>query len=203
MPGDGALNYRTVTATSVNTNAPSNWNLPNVLTVLRIIGVPVFLWVLLQDGGESSYWRWWSFAVFALLMATDKLDGHLARSRNLITDFGKIADPIADKALMLAALVGLNIIGLLPWWITAIIVVREGGITIWRMFALRQGRVVPASKGGKLKTVMQSLAVALFLAPLSWLHWPAWAVMIVAVVITVVTGIQYILDSREAGKVSD
>ncbi len=170
--------------------------------MLRIIGVPIFLWVLLQEGGQSGYWRWWAFVVFALLMATDKLDGHLARSRNLITDFGKIADPIADKALMLAALVGLNIIGLLPWWITAIIVVREGGITIWRMFALRQGRVVPASKGGKLKTVLQSFAVALFLAPLAWLFWPAWIVMIAAVIVTVVTGVQYLVDSYSADKSS-
>lgn len=178
--------------------APSNWNLPNALTVLRILGVPVFLWLLLQEDGNDAGWRWWAFGVFALLMITDKIDGDLARSRNLVTDFGKIADPIADKALMIGALVGLNIIGLLPWWITAIIVVRELGITFWRMFQLRAGHVVPASKGGKLKTVTQSLAVALFLMPLTWLHWPAWIVMIIAVVITVVTGIQYIVDSRKA-----
>ncbi len=178
--------------------APSNWNLPNALTVLRILGVPVFLWLLLQEGGEDAGWRWWAFGVFALLMTTDKIDGDLARSRNLVTDFGKIADPIADKALMIGALVGLNIIELLPWWITAIIVVRELGITLWRVVQLRRGHVVPASKGGKLKTVAQSLAVALFLMPLAWLFWPAWIVMIIAVAITVVTGIQYIVDSRKA-----
>lgn len=177
--------------------APSNWNLPNALTVLRILGVPVFLWLLLQEGGEDAGWRWWAFGVFALLMITDKIDGDLARSRNLVTDFGKIADPIADKALMIGALVGLNIIELLPWWITAIIVVRELGITLWRVVQLRRGHVVPASKGGKLKTVAQSLAVALFLMPLAWLFWPAWIVMIIAVAITVVTGIQYIVDSRK------
>ena len=178
--------------------APSNWNLPNALTVLRILGVPVFLWLLLQEGGEDAGWRWWAFGVFALLMITDKIDGDLARSRNLVTDFGKIADPIADKALMIGALVGLNIIELLPWWITAIIVVRELGITLWRVVQLRRGHVVPASKGGKLKTVAQSLAVALFLMPLAWLFWPAWIVMIIAVAITLVTGIQYIVDSRKA-----
>ena len=178
--------------------APSNWNLPNALTVLRILGVPVFLWLLLQEGGEDAGWRWWAFGVFALLMITDKIDGDLARSRNLVTDFGKIADPIADKALMIGALVGLNIIELLPWWITAIIVVRELGITLWRVVQLRRGHVVPASKGGKLKTVAQSLSVALFLMPLAWLFWPAWIVMIIAVAITVVTGIQYIVDSRKA-----
>ena len=122
--------------------APSNWNLPNALTVLRILGVPVFLWLLLQEGGEDAGWRWWAFGVFALLMITDKIDGDLARSRNLVTDFGKIADPIADKALMIGALVGLNIIELLPWWITAIIVVRELGITLWRVVQLRRGHVV-------------------------------------------------------------
>lgn len=178
--------------------APSNWNLPNALTVLRILGVPVFLWLLLQEGGEDAGWRWWAFGVFALLMITDKIDGDLARSRNLVTDFGKIADPIADKALMIGALVGLNIIELLPWWITAIIVVRELGITLWRVVQLRRGHVVPASKGGKLKTVAQSLAVALFLMPLAWLFWPAWIVMIIAVAITVITGVQYIVDSRKA-----
>ena len=178
--------------------APSNWNLPNALTVLRILGVPVFLCLLLQEGGEDAGWRWWAFGVFALLMITDKIDGDLARSRNLVTDFGKIADPIADKALMIGALVGLNIIELLPWWITAIIVVRELGITLWRVVQLRRGHVVPASKGGKLKTVAQSLAVALFLMPLAWLFWPACIVMIIAVAITVVTGIQYIVDSRKA-----
>lgn len=178
--------------------APSNWNLPNALTVLRILGVPVFLWLLLREGGDDASWRWWAFGVFALLMITDRLDGELARRNNLITDFGKIADPIADKALMIGALVGLNIIELLPWWITAIIVVRELGITLWRVVQLRRGHVVPASKGGKLKTVAQSLAVALFLMPLAWLFWPAWIVMIIAVAITVVTGIQYIVDSRKA-----
>lgn len=185
------------TSTSADA-APSNWNLPNALTVLRIIGVPVFLWLLLRDGGADAGWRWWALAVFALLMITDKIDGDLARARNLVTDFGKIADPIADKALMIGALVGLNIIDVLPWWVTAIIVVRELGITLWRMAQLRSGRVVPASRGGKLKTVTQTLGVALFIMPVSWLLWPAWIVMLIAVAITVVTGIQYIVDSRKA-----
>lgn len=171
---------------------PSNFNLPNVLTSLRIVVIPLFVWLVLADH------MWWAFGVFGALMITDKLDGDIARARNLVTDFGKIADPIADKALMIGALVGLNIIELLPWWITAIIVVRELGITLWRVVQLRRGHVVPASKGGKLKTVAQSLAVALFLMPLAWLFWPAWIVMIIAVAITVVTGIQYIVDSRKA-----
>lgn len=176
--------------------APSNWNLPNALTVLRILGVPVFLWLLLRDGGADPTWSWWAFGAFALLMITDRLDGELARRNNLITDFGKIADPIADKALMIGALVGLNLIDALPWWVTAVIVVRELGITVWRMVLLRRGKVVPASKGGKLKTVLQTLAVGLFIIPVAWLFWPAWIVMIAAVAVTVWTGLQYLLDSR-------
>lgn len=186
-----------MSATTDETTSVSNWNLPNFLTVLRIVGVPVFLWVLLREDGQSTQWRWWSFAAFAVLMATDKLDGHLARSRNLITDFGKIADPIADKALMLAALIGMNLIHILPWWVTVIIVIREGGITVWRMIALRKGQVVPASRGGKIKTVLQSAAVGLFLMPVEWLLWPAWIVMIAAIAVTVVTGVQYLLAARE------
>ncbi|WP_018023836.1 CDP-diacylglycerol--glycerol-3-phosphate 3-phosphatidyltransferase [Corynebacterium ulceribovis] len=176
----------------------SAWNVPNALTVFRILGVPVFLWLLLSHGGEDTTFRWWALGVFTLLMATDKLDGDLARKYNLITNFGKIADPIADKALMIGALVGLNIIQVLPWWVTVIIVIRELGITIWRMFMLRRGKVVPASKGGKLKTTTQTLAVFLFILPIAgWVTTVAWVVMIAALIITVVTGIQYLLDARK------
>ena len=181
---------------SVNSSSgaakPSNWNLPNVLTSLRILFIPVFVWLVLAEH------QWWAFGLFAVLMATDKLDGDIARARGLITDFGKIADPIADKALMTAALVSLNIIGVLPIWITVVILVREFGITLWRMWMLRNGKVVPASKGGKLKTVLQSLAVALYLCPLpGWMDIPSYVVMLVAVAVTVVTGVQYLLDSRK------
>ena len=171
---------------------PSNWNLPNVLTSLRILFIPVFVWLVLAEH------QWWAFGLFAVLMATDKLDGDIARARGLITDFGKIADPIADTALMTAALVSLNIIGVLPIWITVVILVREFGITLWRMWMLRNGKVVPASKGGKLKTVLQALAVALYLCPLpSWMDIPSYVVMLVAVAVTVVTGVQYLMDARK------
>lgn len=181
---------------SVNSSSgaakPSNWNLPNVLTSLRILFIPVFVWLVLAEH------QWWAFGLFAVLMATDKLDGDIARARGLITDFGKIADPIADKALMTAALVSLNIIGALPIWITLVILVREFGITLWRMWMLRNGKVVPASKGGKLKTVLQSLAVALYLCPLpGWMDIPSYVIMLVAVAVTVVTGVQYLLDARK------
>ena len=170
---------------------PSNFNLPNVLTSLRILVIPLFLWLLL--GGHM----WWAFGVFVALMITDKLDGDIARSRNLVTDFGKIADPIADKALMTAALVGLNLIGELPVWITVVILVREFGITIWRMYMLRRGLVVPASKGGKVKTTLQAVAVGLYLMPLpAWMDLPNYLVMLAAVAVTVWTGVQYLIDSR-------
>ncbi|WP_412100575.1 CDP-diacylglycerol--glycerol-3-phosphate 3-phosphatidyltransferase [Corynebacterium aurimucosum] len=169
----------------------SNWNLPNILTSLRILFIPLFAWLVLA-GHE-----WWAFLCFALLMLTDKLDGDIARARGLITNFGKIADPIADKALMTAALVCLNITGALPVWITVLILFREFGITIWRFLLLRQGKVVPASQGGKLKTALQTVAVALYLCPLpGWMDIPSLLVMLAAVVVTVVTGIQYLIDGR-------
>ena len=172
--------------------APGNLNLPNVLTSLRILVIPVFLWVLLT--GQM----WWAFGVFVALMITDKLDGDIARARNQVTDFGKIADPIADKALITAALVGLNIIGMLPVWVTVVILVREFGITLWRMVMLRRGLVVPASKGGKIKTALQALAIGLYLLPLpAWMDLPTWLIMLAAVVVTVVTGLQYLWDSRK------
>lgn len=174
---------------------PSNWNVPNVLTSLRIIFVPVLAWLVLTER-----W-WWAFGLFVALMITDKLDGDIARSRGLITDFGKIADPIADKALMITALVTLNIAGPLPIWITVVILVRELGITLWRMVLLRGGKVVPASKGGKLKTVLQSVGVGMYLCPLpSWMDVPTLVVMLIAVVVTVVTGVQYLVDGAKANR---
>lgn len=179
----------------------SNWNLPNVLTSLRIIVVPVFVWLVLRANDTHAPWMWAAFGCFVALMITDKLDGDIARKHNLITDFGKIADPIADKTLMISAFVSLNIVGALPVWVTVVIVIRELGITLWRMIQLRQGRVVPASKGGKLKTTLQSVAVALYLIPLpSYLEIVAWLVMLAAVAVTVVTGIQYLLDSRRENR---
>ena len=181
-------------------NAPSqstqsNWNLPNILTSLRILFIPVFAWLVLTER-----W-WWAFGLFVALMITDKLDGDIARSRGLVTDFGKIADPIADKALMITALVTLNIAGPLPIWITVVIIVRELGITFWRMGMLRNGKVVPASKGGKLKTVLQTVGVAMYLCPLpGWMDIPTLVVMLVAVVVTVVTGVQYLVDGAKGNK---
>ncbi|AKA96881.1 Phosphatidylglycerophosphate synthase [Corynebacterium ulcerans] len=184
---------------TVNTpeHKPSNFNVPNVLTSLRIIVIPLFAWLVISGDGQHASWMWWSLGVFVALMITDKLDGDIARAKNLVTNFGKIADPIADKALMITALVCLNIVGLVGWWITAIIVIRELGITFWRMSELRKGNVVPASKGGKIKTTLQSLAVALYLIPLSGVFSVVqFLVMLAAVVVTVITGVQYLIDAR-------
>lgn len=187
-------------AVTTSTTSPkqSNVNLPNALTTLRIIAVPFFGWAVLKSGGTDSTWMWWSLAIFVAAMITDKLDGDIARARGIVTDFGKIADPIADKALMITALVTLNIVGGLLWWITVVIVVRELGITLWRMVKLRHGQVVPASKGGKIKTTLQAIAVGLYLAPLpGWMDIPSLAVILAAVVVTVWTGIQYLVDAKK------
>lgn len=187
-----------VDGVSTSTPAPgkqSNWNLPNILTSLRILFIPVFAWLVL-----SQQW-WWAFGLFVALMITDKLDGDIARARGLVTDFGKIADPIADKALMITALVTLNIASNLPIWMTVVIIIRELGITFWRMGMLRQGKVVPASKGGKLKTVLQTVGVGMYLCPLpEWMNVPTFIVMLIAVVVTVVTGIQYLVDAKKVNQ---
>ena len=180
---------------------PSNLNVPNILTSIRILAIPLFAWLVLRSEGQHMSWMLWSLGCFVALMITDKLDGDIARAKNLVTDFGKIADPIADKALISTALICLNVNGSLPVWVTIVILMREIGITIWRMFELRKGNVVPASKGGKLKTVLQTIAVTLFLIPPTHIfHYPALVVMLIAVVVTTVTGCQYIVDSMKLKK---
>ncbi|MCG7285032.1 CDP-diacylglycerol--glycerol-3-phosphate 3-phosphatidyltransferase [Cellulomonas sp. ACRRI] len=170
-------------------------NVANVVTVLRIAVVPFFAWALLVDGGDDPRWRLVAAGIFALAAATDRLDGYLARRLGLVTDLGKLLDPIADKALIGTALVGLSWIGDLSWWVTAAILVREIGITVMRFFLLRY-LVLPASRGGKIKTVLQSVAVGLFLLPLSELPTAVLVVASVlmgaAVVVTLVTGADYV-----------
>lgn len=189
---------------------PSPWNVPNALTVLRILMVPLFLVLLLADGGNDVTLRWWALIVFLLAMFTDFVDGYLARRNNLITNFGKIADPIADKSLMAAALIGLAIIVELPWWVPVIILVREFGITVLRFFMIRIA-VMPASRGGKIKTVLQTAAIGLFLLvyPLSdvvpsvvyaILLVFAWIIMTAAIVVTIVTGVDYCVQAAKLYK---
>lgn len=173
--------------------SPSVLNLPNALTLLRLLLVPVFAWLLLREGGDDTTSRVWAAVVFLVAGATDFVDGELARRMNLVTSFGKIVDPIADKALTGTALLGLSWLGDLPWWVTIVILVREIGVTILRFAVIRHG-VIAASRGGKAKTVAQMLAILLYLLPLSgWLVTVRTGVMLVAVVLTVVTGIDYVL----------
>ena len=173
----------------------SAWNVPNALTLVRIGFVPVFLWLLLTQGGDDAVLRVWAAVVFAVATGTDWLDGDLARRKGLVTDFGKIADPIADKALMGAALLGLSWLGELPWWITVVILTRELGITALRFWVIRHG-VIPASRGGKLKTALQALGLVLLILPLTGvLHTAGLVVMYAAVLVTVVTGVDYLLQA--------
>ena len=167
-------------------------NIANALTLLRLLLVPVFGWALLQEDGTSTGWRVTAFVVFAVASITDRLDGDLARRRGLVTEVGKLADPIADKALTGTALVGLSVLDLLPWWVTIVILVREGGITLLRFWVIRHG-VIPASRGGKYKTFLQTIAIGLYLLPLQdTLATAAAWVMGAAVVLTVVTGVDYV-----------
>ena len=170
----------------------SPWNIPNALTVLRILLVPLFGWLLMVQGGADTGLRWWALVVFLVATTTDWVDGWLARRHALVTDFGKLMDPIADKALMGTALVGLSVIDQLPWWVTVVILVREVGITLMRFVVIRRG-VIPASKGGKLKTVLQAVGLSLLIAPLGELvHVVGLWVMYAAVVVTVWTGVDYV-----------
>ncbi len=170
----------------------SSWNIANYLTLLRLALVPVFAALLLVHGGRDDALRWASWAVFAVASYTDRIDGQLARNRGLVTAFGKLADPIADKALIGAALVGLSTLGELPWAVTLVILVRELGVTALRFVVLRHG-VIAASRGGKLKTLLQGVAIGLYVLPLTGLLASARAwVMVLAVVVTMVTGVDYV-----------
>ena len=188
------------------TRAPSNWNLPNALTTLRIVLVPLFGYLLLRDGGDDVTSRWWAWAVFTAAILTDRIDGDIARKRGLVTDFGKLMDPIADKALTGMAFIGLSIIGELWWWVTIVVLGRELGVTVMRFVMIRRYGVIAASRGGKIKTALQGFALAGFIIPLQqfsggWepigeaLWWVAAAAMAGAVVVTLVTGVDYARDA--------
>ena len=166
-------------------------NVANMLTIARICLVPVFV-VCLAQGGTG--WRLAALAAFGGASLTDLLDGELARRRGLVTDFGKIADPIADKALTGAALITLSVIGELPVWVTALILFRELGITALRFAVIRRG-VIAASQGGKLKTLLQIIAICLYVLPPSF-GLPVLireVVMGAALVVTLVTGVDYVV----------
>ena len=197
--------------TDVNPHA-SNWNLANLLTGLRILMVPFFGAALLDDGGASTGWRLAAFGVFVVAVITDRIDGDIARKRNLVTNFGKVADPIADKALTGMAFVGLSLIGELWWWVTVVVLVREWGITGLRFFLLRHGIIVAASRGGKTKTVLQMAALSAMILPLLghtgvWgtvgvaVWWIAAVTMGAAVVLTLWTGLAYVVDATQRRRI--
>ena len=181
-------------------------NVANLLTVVRLLLVPVFAVALFHDGGHNATWRWIAFGIFAVASVTDLVDGELARRRGLVTSFGKIADPIADKALMGTALVGLSLLGDMPWWVTVVVLVREVGVTLLRFWVIRHG-VIPASRGGKAKTLLQAIAIGLYVLPLTgWLRTLSAVILAAAVVLTVVTGIDYVaraLALRRTGRLAE
>jgi CDP-diacylglycerol---glycerol-3-phosphate 3-phosphatidyltransferase len=167
-------------------------NLPNALTVLRLAVVPVFGVLLMSNGGADDERRYWATLFFALAIITDRYDGLIARRTGQVTEFGKLADPIADKALTGTALIGLSVLGVLPWWVTVAILVREVGVTLLRFWVIRHG-VIAASRGGKLKTVAQAVAIGLYILPLTGVMASVrWWVMGFALVLTLITGIDYV-----------
>lgn len=190
-----------MTASNASAAAPriSNWNLPNAITVARIVLAPVFVWMLLADDGSDGALRWWAALLFVVAIASDGIDGHIARSRNLVTDLGKILDPIADKVLTGGALVALSILGELPWWVTIVVLVREIGITVHR-FIVISDHVVAAAWMGKLKTLAQAVAISLALAPFwvllgDWVLWVNAVFMTIAVLLTIASGIDYVITA--------
>lgn len=175
-------------------------NLPNTITLARIALAPVFVWVLFLYPAQNAPERWIVVALFVLASATDGVDGALARKRNQVTDLGKLLDPIADKVLIGGALVALSVLGQIEWWITIVILLREIGITLYRLAVVRD-RVIAASGGGKFKTVMQSVAVGFCLSPLSGYWWPLGfvqsGILYLALILTVISGVEYVLAARK------
>jgi CDP-diacylglycerol--glycerol-3-phosphate 3-phosphatidyltransferase len=169
-------------------------NLPNGLTVLRVLLVPVLALLLWVDDGQSGLARDAAAVVYVLASITDFADGAIARKWGLVTTFGKVADPIADKALTAVALLGLSLMGELAWWVTVVILVREVGVTLLRFWVIEHG-VIPASRGGKAKTLAQTVAITMYLADLPFDWWPAASALAmgIAVVLTIVTGLDYVV----------
>ena len=169
-----------------------NLNLPNSLTIIRILALPFCAYALFKNGGDDSTWRIIAWCFFFIVGMTDSLDGKIARSRNQVTPLGTFLDPIADKAVIGTALIGLSLLGDMPWWITIFILGREILVTILRLLVIKRG-VIPASKGGKIKTLTQNFSVGFYILPLpSFLFLPRDIFLGVALVLTFVTGIDYL-----------
>lgn len=182
---------------------PSAWNLPNALTVLRLLLVPVFAWLLLREDGTDPTSRVLAVLVFVVAMVTDYVDGKIARDRGLVTSFGKIVDPIADKALIGAALIGLSLLARVPWWVTVVILLREVGVTLLRFVVIRHG-VMPAGRGGKTKTVLQTVTLVLLMLPLPDLwSWLTTTLLAATVVVTLATGLDYLASAVRLRRTSE
>lgn len=176
-------------------SAVSSINVPNFLTTIRLLVVPILAWLLFQENSNTNSNRTIAGVLFIVAALTDIADGTIARKWNLITNFGKIFDPIADKALIGTALIGLSSMGLLDWWFTWVILAREIFVTLLRFWVIKQG-VIPASRGGKLKTIMQIVAISFYLLPLpSSVSLLAEILMYVAVILTLATAVDYIMKA--------
>ena len=166
-------------------------NLPNTLTIFRILALPFCAYALFKNGGDDDSWRIIAFTFFFIVGLSDILDGRIARSRNQITEFGKLLDPIADKAMLATASIGASLLGMLSWWVTAIFLIREVAVTILRFAVIKNG-VIPASKGAKLKTFFQNFSVGFYILPLpSYLYLPRDLFTAVAIYLTITTGVTY------------
>lgn len=168
-----------------------------MLTAARLVAVPIIVVLMIADAGAHGPARWWVLAVFLAAAATDFLDGYFARRWKVVSEFGKLADPIADKALVLTTLLMVVIVDGVAWWPLAVLAVREVGITLGRL-AVASEAVIPASAGGKLKTTLQLVAVTLFLVPHApqWLTAAAWWCLVAAVLVAIVTGLDYAAKIR-------
>ncbi len=170
-------------------------NVPNILTLARLALVPVFGYLALL-AEQTTTAQWTAAIVFLAAAITDLVDGVWARRYGLVTNFGKIADPIADKALIGTALVALSIRGEISWWITGLILFREVAVTLMRFWVIKHG-VIPASRGGKLKTVSQIVAIVAFLIPMTgWVDMVAQVSLGIALALTITTGLDYVLKAR-------
>lgn len=175
---------------AVSLDEPHWFNLPNLLTFLRALLVPVILLLLVNDG-EGDATRWWAFGIFVFAALTDSIDGWVARRFNGVTRWGQLADPIADKLLVIGSLASLAYIGELPWWAVNVIIAREVAVTLLRVRMVKRLRLVmAASNWGKIKTVAQVIAVAAFLFPGLDATF-AQRVLDVAIILTIWSGIEY------------
>lgn len=173
---------------------------PNFITVARLLFVPVGVYTLFKNGGDDASWQYISWIVFFILGMSDILDGNLARSRNAITEFGKFLDPVADKVMIAAAMISLSILDRMPWWITIVILVREIGITFFRLSIIKRG-VIAANKGGKVKSTFQNFAVGFYILPLgSNLLWFRDGFMAIAILLTIATGVYYVQSALKADR---